>query len=84
MAGAGDERLTPETMSAVAAARARAAGNPPAEEIARLLDKAARHRGDLSADDIRKLGADAIRQAQRVSYLLGRLSGLLGETGEDS
>jgi len=71
-------------MNAVRAARARAADVPPADELARLLDKAARHRGDMSAGDIRQLSAAVIRQAQQVSYLLGRLSGLLGETSEDA
>ena len=71
------------TMSAVARARARAAAGPSAEEIAELLDTVARRRTDLTSEDIRALGAVAVRQANRVSYLLGRLSGLLEEPGDE-
>ena len=34
---------------------------------------------DMSPAEIRQLAASAIAQAQQVSYLLGKLAGLLGE-----
>lgn len=34
---------------------------------------------DMTAAEIRALAADAIAQAQKVSYLLGRLAALLDE-----
>jgi hypothetical protein len=80
---AGDDVVSRETMRHVARARARAAEGPSAEELSRLLSDLGRRRADMSPDDIRALGGIAIRQAQRVSYLLGQLAGLLGEAGED-
>ena len=83
MTGTGDDKVSRDTMSAVRAARARAADAPTADEIARLLTKAARQRSDMSIDDIKSLGAAAIRQAQRLNFLLGKLNGLLEEPGGD-
>lgn len=37
--------------------------------------------GDMTATEIRGLATSAIEQAQQVSYLLGKLAGMLGEEG---
>lgn len=83
MSEADDDMVSAETLTAVARARARAAAGPTADEISRLLESVSRRRSDLTPDDIRELGAVAIRQSQRVSFLLGRLSVLLNESGGD-
>jgi hypothetical protein len=36
----------------------------------------------MSPEDIRRLAADAIKQAQQVSFLLGKLATLLDTPGE--
>jgi hypothetical protein len=81
-AAAGDSALSRDTRRTVARVRARAARAPTPGDISRLIADASRHAGDLSQDDIKAIGAVAIKQATQISYLLGRLAGLLGEDGE--
>ena len=66
----------------VAAIRQRAAESPDAAEIADLLTSAASQGTEMSASEIRALSRDTIAQAQQVSYLLGKLAGLLDDAGE--
>lgn len=67
----------------IARVRARAASLPTAEELARLISEVARHGSDdVTLDEIRALGATAIRRARQMSYYLGVLAGLTGD-GDD-
>lgn len=68
--------VTEETMALVAGVRERAASAPGPEELARLL-AAARERS-VTTDEVARAGAIAIAKAQQVSYMLGRLAGLVG------
>jgi len=60
----------------VAQVRQRAAQAPGPDELAGLL-AAAGARPDMSAAEIRELGRDTLVLAGQVSYLLGKLAGLL-------
>lgn len=82
MTGPPDDDISGETMEAVARARTRAATALAPGELATLLADAARSADALTADDIRALGAAAIRNASQVSFLLGKLAGLLDEAGD--
>jgi len=74
----------PEDIRLMAAhVQAKAARMPGAEELAEGIAEAlSAPREDMSPDDIRKLAANAIRQAQQVSFLLGKLATLLDEPQE--
>lgn len=74
--GAHDE-ISEETRRMVADIRRRAAASPGSAEIADLLTLTAARGSEMSAEEIRALGRDTIAQAQQVSYLLGKLAGLL-------
>jgi hypothetical protein len=76
---AADEQLSEDALMAAADAMARATGAPSSATLAELLAEAAVRPGDLTPDQIRDLGAAAIRQSWRVSFLLGKLSGVLGD-----
>jgi hypothetical protein len=80
-APAGD-RPARDTMREVARIRERAAAGPTADTLAELLADVSRQRPDLTAKEVRALGALAIRQANEVNYLLGCLAGLLEEVDE--
>ena len=61
----------------VADIRRRAAVSPSSAELADLLTSAAARGTEMSAEEIRALGRDTLAQAQQISYLLGKLAGLL-------
>jgi hypothetical protein len=71
------DEISEETRRMVAAIRQRAAASPGSAELADLLTSAAARGSSMSADEIRALGRDTLAQAQQVSYLLGKLAGLL-------
>ena len=61
--------------------RERAARLPLGPDLGRLAADAFERSGEMTAAEIRQLAADAITQAQEVSFLLGRLAVLLGDGG---
>jgi hypothetical protein len=77
----GDDEITEETRLMVARIRERAAQSPGSAEIADLLTAAAARGSEMSAGEIRALSRDTLAHAQQVSYLLGKLTGLLNEEG---
>ena len=76
-----DDEISEETLLLVIHIRERAAQAPGAADLADLLTSAAAKGDDMSADEIRALARDAIAQAEQVSFLLGKLAGLLDEVG---
>ena len=78
-----DDEISGGTREMVARIRERAARTPGAAEIGALLTSAAAKGTEMTAEQIRALGADALRQAEQVSYLLGKLAGLLDEPDEE-
>jgi hypothetical protein len=75
--GGADDPISPDTLAAVARARRRAEDEmPTADTLAGLTVGAARG-DDMSPAEIRFLAANAISQAQQISYLLGRLAELV-------
>lgn len=81
-AGAADD--IPEDIRVMAAhVQAKAARMPGAEQLAdNIAEALSAPREDMSPEDIRRLAADAIKQAQQVSFLLGKLATLLDTPGE--
>ena len=77
--GAHDDGISEETRQMVTIIRARAAQSPGSAEIADLLTAAAAKGSEMTCDEIRALGRDTLALAGQVSYLLGKLAGLLGE-----
>lgn len=75
------DQISEETRRMVTAIRERAAASPGSAEIADLLTSAAAQGSEMSPDEIRALGRETLAQAQQVSYLLGKLAGLLDEEG---
>lgn len=76
--GAHDE-ISEETRQMVAAIRRRAEESPGSAELADLLASAAARGTEMTAEEIRALSRDTLAQARQISYLLGRLAGLLDE-----
>ena len=76
MTGPGE--ISDEARRLAAQARARAASLPTAEDLAASLT-ALGHQADMTPEQIRALAAETISRAQQVSYLLGKLAGLLEE-----
>ena len=74
--------ISEETRLMVTAIRERAARSPCAAEIADLLTSAAARGGEMTCEEIRALGRDTLDLASQVSYLLGRLAGLLPDEEE--
>lgn len=72
-----DETITDEVLIMVARVRERAAHMPGAAEIAGMAMDAPG--GDMTPAQIRALATQTIRQAEQVSFLLGRLAGLLDQ-----
>lgn len=64
-------------MAARVRERAGATVPSPADLAAMTADALGKPGTEMSAAEIRQLAADAIEQAQKVSYLLGQLAGLL-------
>jgi hypothetical protein len=71
------DEISEETRRMVAAIRQRAAASPGSAEIADLLTAAGARGSEMSADEIGALGRDTLAQAQQVSFLLGKLAGLI-------
>lgn len=78
--GSHDE-ISEETRRMVTQIRARAALAPGAAELACLLTAAGARGPEMSAAEIRALGQDTLALASQVSFLLGKLAGLLGDEG---
>ncbi len=76
------EGISEETRLMVARIRERAAQSPGSAELADLLTSAASRGSEMTAEEIRALGRDTLDLASQVSYLLGRLAGLLEEEGD--
>lgn len=73
--------MTDPALEAKAArVQAQAAALPSLEEIRDLAERAIRHGGtpDMSLEEIRAVGADAVHGAEQVTTLLRRLTVLLG------
>ncbi len=77
--GTDDGGVSGETRLMVTRIRERAARSPGSAEIADLLTSAAAKGSEMTADEIRALGRDTLELASQVSYLLGRLAGLLDD-----
>lgn len=79
--GTADDEVSAEARMMAERVRQRAAGMPDAADIAGMaMDASTR---DMTPAEIRALATQAIRQAEQVSFLLGRLAGLLDtEAGE--
>lgn len=73
------DAISEETRLMVAHIRERAAQSPGSAELADLLTSAAARGAAMTAEEIRALSRDTLDLASRVSYLLGRLAGLLDE-----
>ena len=71
--------ISEETRLMVTRIRERAARSPGSAELADLLTSAAARGTEMTAEEIRALGRDTLELASQVSYLLGRLAGLLDE-----
>ena len=71
------DEISEQTRRMVAQVRDRAAHAPAPGEIADLLTSAGNP--DMSAAEIRALGRDTLVLAGQVSFLLGKLAGLLEE-----
>lgn len=72
-----DDGIDDVTRAAALRARQRAAQEMPTPDA--LAEMVAARSGSLSRDEIRHLAAEAIANAQRISYLLGRLAELVDE-----
>jgi len=72
------DRISERTRQMVTRVRQRAAQAPAPGELADLLT-AAGAAPDMSAAEIRELGRDTLVLAGQVSFLLGKLAGLLEE-----
>ena len=85
MTGETDDRdeISEETRRMVARIRERAAASPGSAEIADLLTAAAARGSQMSAAEISALSRDTLVLAGQVSFLLGKLAGLLEEGGLD-
>jgi len=75
------DEISDETRDLVTRVRVRAAQSPGAAELASLLTAAGAQAPGMSAEQIRALGRDTLVLAGQVSYLLGKLAGLLDEEG---
>lgn len=76
-----DGLISDETRRRAEAARRAAAGLPSGSDVLTMVtDALARPGTDLSMAQIRQLGAVVVDQAQQISYLLGQLAGLDGDT----
>lgn len=76
----GTDDISPEARLMAALVRARAAQVPLGGDLAVLTADALLTPGrDMTADEIRRLGASAVEQARQISYLLGKLAGLLND-----
>jgi hypothetical protein len=80
LTGQGD--ISDESRAAAERVRERAAAMPTAADLAGLAADALTSPGSaMSPAEIRALAAEALTKAQQVSYLLGKLAGLLDDPG---
>jgi hypothetical protein len=75
--GGNSENISPVTMAAAVRARHRAETELPTPDALAGMAIGAAKGADMSPAQIRHLAATAIDQAQQISYLLGKLAGLL-------
>ena len=74
-----DEAPSEDTLMLVARVRHRAGEAPTVDQVTALAVEAlSGSRGDLTAAEIRQLATQALHQAQQVSFLLGKLAGMVG------
>jgi hypothetical protein len=78
----GSDDVSDEARMIAAQIRRRAAAAPTADELAALLTRTPSYT-ELTPGQIRRLAGDAITQAQQISYLLGKLAGLLEDEAGD-
>lgn len=75
-----DAEISDETRALAREVRDRAARMPDAAGLADMTaDALTCPRSQMSPDEIRRLAAEALTQAQQVAFLLGKLAGLLGD-----
>lgn len=81
MTGPGDSEISDESRVLADRARRRAEAMPSAADLAAIAADALSNtsRSDMTPDEIRQIAAEALAKAQEVSYLLGRLAGILGD-----
>jgi hypothetical protein len=78
MSASGDDRISEETRMMAAEVRRHAESMPSAADIGDLAAAALTGPpGEITPQEIRQLARDALSQAQRLSFLLGRLAGML-------
>lgn len=75
-AGNADDGISDEARVMAERVRERAAHLPDAAEIAGMAMDAPR--GGMTQAEVRELATEAIKHAERVSFLLGKLAALLG------
>lgn len=75
-----DDEVSDEVLIMVAHVRDRAAHMPSAAEIAGMALDAPE--GDMTPAQIRALATQAIGQAEKVAFLLGRLASILDQKNE--
>jgi hypothetical protein len=73
------ENVSEEARMLAERVRERAASMPTADVLAGMTADALTHGSAMSPEEMRRLVADALTKAQQVSYLLGRLAGILGD-----
>lgn len=80
----GTDDITQETWVMVARVRERATRVPLGADLGSLaVDAALAPVRDMTPDEIRRLGATAVDQARQISFLLGKLAGLLDDEHEE-
>jgi hypothetical protein len=79
--GTDDAEISEEARLLAERVRERAAAMPTAADLADMTADALTSRSEMSPAEIRRLAADALSKAQEVSFLLGRLAGILGDGG---
>ena len=77
--GGGDDLISPEALEAAQRVRQRAMDEMLTADALANLTITAAEGSDMTSAEIRRLAASAIDQAQQISYLLGRLAGLLDD-----
>jgi hypothetical protein len=81
MTGTDDTEISEEARVLAEHARERAAAMPSPAALASIAAgalSASTHGSNMTPAEIRQLAEDALAKAQEVSWLLGRLAGILG------
>jgi hypothetical protein len=87
MTGEDADEISEESRRAAERVRERAAGMPDAAGLAGMTADVlavTTTGGQMSPADMRRLAAEALVKAQEVSYLLGKLAGILGDRPGDT